>query len=67
MEPRHDEARFVCTDGDQAEIEGTAEFADLFEDGAVRKVGVLGSVVVFAFWNFGDGSVAGVATTLGLV
>lgn len=57
---RHDPARVVGPDGDEAEVEGAAEVADLFEGGAVREV-VRGGVVVFVFGEFGDGTVAGVA------
>lgn len=57
---RHDPARVVGADGDEAEVEGTAEGADLREGRAVR-VGVVWGVVVFGGGEGGHGAVARVA------
>lgn len=57
---RHDPARVVGADGDEAEVEGTAEGADLRE-GRARRVGVVRGVVVFAGGEGRHGAVAGVA------
>ena len=57
---RHDPARVVGADRDQAEVEGAAEGADLGEGGAVRQ-GEGRGVVVFRGGQGGDSAVAGVA------
>ena len=53
-------ARLVCSDRDQAEIEGSSKLADLLEGGTDRETGVFTSVVVLAVGLLGDGAVAGV-------
>jgi len=63
---RHDPARVVGADGDEAEVEGTAEGADLREGRAVR-VGVVWGVVVFGGGEGGHGAVACVAVMGGVV
>lgn len=57
---RHDPARVVGPDRDQAEVEGSPEGADLREGWAVR-VGVRGRVVVFGRREEGHGAVTCVA------
>lgn len=61
MHGAHDEARHIRPNGDEAEIEGPAQSADVGKGGAVGEVGVCGGVVVFAVGGAGDGAVAGVA------
>lgn len=55
---RHDEARIVGADRDQAEVKGSAVLADLFEGRTVREVGVLFAVVEFGWGQGRDGAVA---------
>ena len=58
---RHDPARAVGADGDEAEVEGPARGADLREGGAVRQGGKGRRPVVLAVGGLGHGAVAGVA------
>lgn len=57
---RHDPARVVGADGDEAEVEGTAEGPDLRKGRAVR-VGVVWGVVIFGGGEGRHGAVACVA------
>lgn len=57
---RHDPARVVGPDRNEAQVEGPAEGADLRERGAVW-VRVVWGVVVFRAGEGGDGAVACVA------
>lgn len=60
MHGTHDPARIICADGDEAEVKGSAQFADLFKGRAGGEV-IFGRVVVGYAFEVGDGSVAGVS------
>jgi hypothetical protein len=61
MHTAHDKPWVVRADGDEAEVEGPAQVADLLKRRTAREMGVVGPVVVGVFGQLWHGAVAGVA------
>lgn len=59
MHRRHDEARVVSANGNQAQIKRPAQFADLLKGRAMRVI-VFGPVVVNVLGQLGHGSISSV-------